>query len=495
MTRLLLVGLAVAGCSSLDPDLPNFVLIVTDDQGYADLGVFGSGSAPEGPPWNDWDRIAIPTPRIDQLAGEGMRFTAFYSGHHRCTPSRASLLTGAYPSRVGFGDIVVFPEDQHGLHPNEVTLAEMLRARGYATAVFGKWHLGHETPFLPLQQGFDEYVGMPYSHNLWADPYLPLASDVRFREGWSAERIEGLKERTTEMVKAATENTVSLMRGNEVVEYPTDLSQFTTRITDEAIGFVREHRDHPFFLYLPHSMPHVPIEVPERFRGATDRGPYGNALAEVDFQVGRLVDAIDAEGLADETLILFTSDNGPWTTLGDRGGTAYPFRGGKSSHFEGGFRVPTIMRWPGRIPDATTQHAVASFVDLYPTLSALSGRALPRDRQFDGHDLTAVLEGSPDSPHDALFYNVDAVRRGAWKWVEGMLFDLDADPGETTDLAETEPALADDLRTLVQDHRRDLEESGRPLGTPAALTLPMGCTDPDARNFDRRAEVDDGSCR
>ena len=225
-----------------------------------------------------------------------MRFTAFYSGHHRCTPSRASLLTGAYPSRVGFGKVVVFPEDGHGLHADEVTVAEMLRARGYATAVFGKWHIGHELPSLPLQQGFDEFVGIPYSHNLWLDPFLPLASDVVLREGWTIERIEGLQERPADVVQNSTNLDVPLMRGNEVIEFPTDHASFTTRITDEAIRFVREHRDDPFFLFVPHTMPHVPIEVPPQFQGATERGPYGNAMAEVDFQVGRLVDAIDRRG-------------------------------------------------------------------------------------------------------------------------------------------------------------------------------------------------------
>ena len=195
--------------------------------------------------------------------------------------------------------------------------------------------------------------------------------------------------------------------------------------------------------------------------------------------------------------MIFTSDNGPWLSLGQRGGTAYPFRGGKSSHFEGGFRVPTVMRWPGRIPADTVQSEVASFVDVYPTLSALSGRSLPRGRVFDGFDLTPLLEARPNAttPHDVLFYNVDAVRRGSWKWVEDMLFDLDADPGETTDRSAAFPAVAAELRGLVEAHRQDQDQSGRPLGDGRQAAQPMGCTDPSARNHDRRAVVDDGSCR
>lgn len=497
MTRTLplLLPLGALACGESKRDLPNFVVIVSDDQGYADVGVFGSGTAPDEAPWNEWDRIPIPTPRIDQLAAEGMRMTAFYTGHHRCTPSRASLLTGAYPSRVGFGQVVLFPDDEKGLNPNEVTVAEMLRARGYATGMFGKWHLGHQEPFLPLQQGFDVFYGVPYSHNLWLDPFIPFASDAEFRGDWSRERVMGLRERPDQW-QATTNLKTPLMRGNEVIEFPLDVATFTERITDEAIAFVQQHRDEPFFLYVPHAMPHVPLEVTPAFRGFTDRGSYGNVVAEMDFHIGRLVDAIDEAGLSERTLVLFTSDNGPWRSQGERAGTAYPFAGGKSSYLEGGFRVPTVVRWPGRVPAGTTQPNMASFIDVYPTLAALSGGGLPRDRVFDGTDITAMFENpAAPSPHELLFYNVSAVRRGPWKWVENQLFHLENDPGETTDLTKQEPELAAELKGLVEAHRVDQEENQRRVGTLETTPREMGCTDPEARNYDDDAEIDDGSCR
>jgi len=309
---------------------PNIVLIFTDDQGYADIGCFGA--------------TEFSTPYLDRMAVQGTRFTSFYVAASVCSPSRAALLTGRYPPRAGLTD-VLFPRHDRGLPRSEVTIADMLKQRGYATACFGKWHLGHKERFLPTRRGFDEYFGIPYSNDMAIDPDMPLADEVTFRRGATAEDFRSGNRKG---------GWVPLYRDEEVIEYPADQSTLTQRYTREAVRFIRENRDNPFFLYLPHTMPHVPLGASEKFRGSSGSGLYGDVMQELDWSTGRILEALQRHGLDENTLVIYTSDNGPWLSKGDAGGSAEPLRGGKFTTWEGGFRMPCIMRWPGTMPAGRT---------------------------------------------------------------------------------------------------------------------------------------------
>ena len=432
---------------------PNVIIIMADDQGYQDLGCFGSPK--------------IKTPHIDRMAREGMRFTDFYSGAPVCTPSRASLLTGCYAARVG-NLPVLFPNSRRGLNPSEITIAEMLKAKAYATACIGKWHLGHQEEFLPLRQGFDTYFGVPYSNDMTLDPTKPLAKDIVLREGVTLETIKNHRKK----------NLVPLMRDTEIIEYPVDQNTLTKRYTEEAIQFIAANKDRPFFIYLPHTMPHIPLYATPEFEGKSEVGLYGDAIEEIDASTGRILDTLRELELDKRTFVVFTSDNGPWKLAqnswvkGNKnrrvGGFAHPLRGYKFSRFEGGMRVPTVMWWPGRIPAGGTCSEVVASMDLFPTCAELAGAKVPDDRVIDGKSIVALLEGraGATSPHEAFFYGTEAVRVGEWKLKGKALFNLKTDISETTDVAAEHTAVASRLGKLLAAFRAELKENRRPAGGP-----------------------------
>ncbi len=401
--------LASRGAAAAGGRPRNFVVVFCDDLGYGDLGCYGNGQ--------------IKTPRLDALAAAGVRFTDFCSAAPVCSPSRAALLTGRYPVRSGITR-VLFPQSENGLPESERTIAEVLKGRGYATACIGKWHLGHLPPFLPMNHGFDYYFGLPYSNdmekNQRGDPPLPL------------------------------------MRNGKIVEQPADQTALTRRYTEEAVAFIERSKDRPFFLYVPHSMPHVPIHCGEAFRGKSAGGAYGDVIEEIDWSVGRIVDALAAAGVAENTLVVFTSDNGPWTHYKEHGGTPGPLRGQKGTTFEGGMREPGIFYWPGRLTPRV-EPAFASTLDLLPTFAALAGVDLPEGVTLDGRDLTPLLLEETPPPEREFFYfladDLQAVRRGDWKYKRpfkgkvygeplehgALLFNLREDPGERNNLADAHP--------------------------------------------------------
>ena len=407
------------------PERPNFVVIFVDDLGWGDLASYGHPT--------------IRTPNLDRMADQGMRFTQFYVAASVCTPSRAGLLTGRYPIRTGMvagrglPGRVLFPGDEEGLPPSEVTVPEVLAPAGYTSAAIGKWHLGDHRPFLPTDQGFDRYFGIPYSNDM---------DHVRGAEG-----AEGYWN-------------VPVLRDTAVVERPADQTTITRRYTEEAVRFIEESAGsgRPFFLYLAHSMPHIPLFTSSAFRAVSPRGLYGDVVEELDWSVGRVLEALADAGVDERTLVIFTSDNGPWLVQDQEGGSAGPLRDGKGTTWEGGMRVPMIARWPGTIPAGRTSYAVASTLDILPTLAALGGAPLP-DRVLDGSDLSAVLRGDTDRHADFFGYfrrdALFAARMGPWKahfltqtaYGPGelavhdppRLYNLEHDPGERFDVAGQHP--------------------------------------------------------
>jgi len=420
---------------------PNVIVILADDLGYDDLGCYWT---PDNRPGFE----KIQTPNIDRLAAEGVRFTDYYAPSSVCSPSRAALMTGCYPVRVGFPGIL-FPASLTGLNPDEVTLAEVLKGRGYATACVGKWHLGHLAPFSPRQHGFDSFYGMMFPNDM--KPFV-------------------------------------LHRDETVIEPHPDQKTLTEQFTEEAVKFVRAKHDQPFFLYLAYSAPHIPLNVSDGFRGKSARGLYGDVVECMDWGVGEVMKALDETGLADRTLVVFTSDNGP-DTRGpyDKRGQAFPLRAAKATTREGGVRVPCVMRWPGHIPAGMVSSEIASSMDLLPTVAGIAGAQPPQDRIIDGKDILPLMTkpGAP-SPHDAFFYyygqKLEAVRSANWKLVfprtamddtpyerkpgaakEALLpealYDLAADVGETTDVIGKHPEVAARLRALAERMRGDLGDS------------------------------------
>lgn len=366
---------------------PNVVILFADDLGYGDLGCYGSPT--------------IKTPHLDRMATEGLRFTDFYSAAEVCTPSRAALLTGRYPVRSGiYGKRrVLFPNSKGGLPPEELTLAEALRAQGYATAHIGKWHLGIHEGSRPLDQGFERSFGLPYSNDMDARPDLPggaTASPNPPHNGWN----------------------VPLLRDGKVVEQPADQTTLTRRYTEEAVNFIREKKDKPFFLYFAHTFPHVPLFASPEFKGKSRAGIYGDAVEELDWSVGQVLETLRAEGLAEKTLVFFSSDNGPWLPMGDQGGSAGLLRDGKGSTWEGGMRVPGIAWMPGRIRPGVTSE-LASLLDLFPTTLALAGAQPPADLTLDGINIGPLLFERQPLPERPFFYyrgdQLFACRLGEWK--------------------------------------------------------------------------------
>jgi arylsulfatase A-like enzyme len=448
----LLFAAAVSAQAAEPP--PNVVIVLADDLGYGDLGAYGHPS--------------VRTPRIDQMAAEGQRWTSFYVGESVCTPSRAALLTGRLAVRSGLGPVdegrrVFFPDSTGGLPPGEITIAELLKARGYATAAIGKWHLGHLPQFLPMAQGFDEYFGIPYSNDMDMLP-VPGATTIGG---------EDPKKRARIMDPRIEYWNVPLMRGAAVVERPADQRTITRRYTEEALRFIRGNAERPFFLYLCHSMPHVPLFASPEFQGRSPRGRYGDVIEELDWSVGRVLDTLAQLGLERRTLVLFTSDNGPWALFDEQGGSAGPLRGAKGGTFEGGMRVPAVFRWPGTIPPGVVTELGAT-LDLLPTIARLAGAALPTDRALDGYDIGPVLRGQGPSPrHDVVFYRgmrVHAWRHGRYKahfvtrpeYGEGgetaheppLLYDLDQDPGERYDVAARHPEVLAAIKRLAAEHAK-----------------------------------------
>lgn len=433
---------------------PNVVVIFIDDLGYGDVG-FNGATGPK-------------TPNLDRMAAEGTRFDHFYVGCAVCSGSRTSLLTGCHYQRLSM-NAVLFPHSDRGLHPDEVTVAEMLRDAGYRTACVGKWHLGHLPPCLPTYQGFESYFGIPYSNDMWRDPANRMREDAKLREGVTWEAIKaGHKQR----------NAVPLMRGEQIVEYPADQATLTKRYTEESIDFIRAHRDEPFFLYLPHTMVHLPLAVSEAFENQTDRLIW-DAIQEVDWSVGQILQTLREEGIAEKTLVLFTSDNGAAV------GSSLPLRAKKASVYDGGIREPTVMWWPGTIPAGKVCREVAATIDVLPTLARLCGAALPA-RKIDGRDITPLLVGEPDakSPHEAyaLMHGPGTVRSGPWKfypWREQaggrdgavgrppspqpvQLYNVVEDISEQRNVAAEHPDLVKRLQATYDAHVAEIQAERRP---------------------------------
>ena len=387
-------NIATSAETSREPLRPNVIVIFIDDMGYGDVG-FNGATVPK-------------TPSLDKMATEGMKFTDFYVGCAVCSGSRTALLTGCHYQRLSM-NAVLFPDSARGLHPDEVTLAEMLGGAGYRTACVGKWHLGHLPPCLPTNQGFDSYWGIPYSNDMWIDPANRIAADIVIRDGLTlADLKAGHK----------AKNVVPILRNEEVIEYPADQTTITRRYTEEAIRFINKKRDQPFFLYLPHTMVHLPLAVSDAFDNP-DNSLITNAIEEVDWSVGEILKTVKARGISDNTLIVFTSDNGAAV------GSSLPLRAKKGSVYDGGIREPTLMWWPGKIPAGTVCSEVAASIDMMPTLSALCGGELPK-RKIDGENIWPLMSGAEDarSPHDdyVLMHGPGTVRSGKWKfyqWQEG----------------------------------------------------------------------------
>ncbi len=425
-------ALGLCGCGGMAPmsgkgvDKPNFVIIFTDDQGYADVGCYGAKG--------------FSTPNVDRMAAEGMKFTDFYSAAAICSPSRAALLTGCYPPRVSVPK-VLFPKDNVGLNPDEVTIADLLKARGYATACIGKWHLGHLPKFLPTRQGFDYYFGLPYSNDMlrqYSKRFPPIP----------------------------------LIENEKTIELSPDQSLLTKRYTEKAIEFINKNKDRPFLVYLPHTMPHIPLFVSEKFQGKSKRGLYGDVIEEIDWSVGEILKTLKKLGLDEKTLVIFTSDNGPWLSKGENGGSALPLRDGKFSTYEGGMRVPCIMRWPGRIPAGTVCSEVSATIDFLPTLAKLAGATPPPDRIIDGKDISGLMtKPGARSPHDAFYYysklRLNAVRSGKWKLVfrsrknPQALYNLQTDISEQHDVSKQHPDIVSRLTSMADKMREDIGDSAK----------------------------------
>lgn len=430
---------------------PNFIVILTDDQGYGDLSCFGAKH--------------VDTPRIDQMAAEGSRLTSFYVAAPVCTPSRAGLMTGCYPKRIdmamgsNFG--VLLAGDPKGLHPDEITIAEVLKTAGYRTGMFGKWHLGDQPEFLPTKQGFDEFFGIPYSHDI--HPFHPRQNHYHFPP-------------------------LPLLQNDTVIEMDPDADFLTKRLTEQAVSFIERNKDQPFFLYLPHPIPHAPLHASPPFMEgvaddviaaiekedgnidyATRANLFRQAIAEIDWSVGQILDALRSNGLDEKTMVLFTSDNGPpKNTLYASPGE---LRGHKGTTFEGGMREPTVVRWPGQIPAGHQNDELMTAMDLLPTFAKLAGAATPTDRVIDGKDIWPTLKGETQTPHDAFFYHrgnqLAAVRSGKWKLhvnngVAKQLYDLENDLGEKVNVIETNPEVVKKLQRQLKDFAADIASNSRP---------------------------------
>ena len=440
-----------AGAVRAADDRPNVVIVFTDDQGYGDVGVFGAKG--------------FQTPNLDRMAAEGMKFTSFYSAQAVCSASRAALMTGCYPNRIGILG-ALGPRSRHGINSKEMTIAEVLKTRGYATAIYGKWHLGHHPKFLPTRHGFDDYFGLPYSNDMW--PFHPTAGK-RFPD-------------------------LPLFEGEKIINpkvTPKDQTQLTTWYTERAVKFIEKNKDRPFFLYVPHSMPHVPLFVSDKFKGKSKQGAYGDVIMEIDWSVGQILKTLKKHKLDEKTLVIYTSDNGPWLSYGDHAGTTGPLREGKGTTWDGGQREPTIMRWPGKIPAGKVCNELAATIDVLPTVAKLCGAKLPKNK-IDGLDISNLMFGrkGAKTPHDAYYFywsrHLQAIRSGPWKlhfphayrtlngrkggtggkpvrYGQGRtglaLYNLDKDIGEKNNVAADHPDVVKRLKALAEKARKELGDS------------------------------------
>ena len=442
---------------------PNVVIMFMDDMGYADIGPFGAKG--------------YPTPNLDQMADEGRKFTDFYVTQAVCSASRAGLLTGCYNVRVGIMG-ALGPQSTIGINPKEVTIAEICKQKGYATACYGKWHLGHLKKFLPMQHGFDDYFGLPYSNDMW--PYHPGVLHLPMKE--RVKRWPNLP----------------LIDGNEVVNPAVtgkDQEQLTTQYTERAVSFIEKNKEKPFFVYIPHSMVHVPLYVSDKFKGKSKAGLFGDVMMEVDWSVGQIMKALRRHNLEKDTLFVFTSDNGPWLNYGDHAGSAAPLREGKGTMFDGGCKEPTLAWWPGTIPANSVCREPAMTIDLLPTIAGLIGAELPKHR-IDGKDIRPLFtDDEAKSPQEAyyMYYGnqLQAVRQGKWKLhfphgyrtmagkpggtggiptrysqakIGLSLFDLEKDVGESKDLSKKHPDVVKRLSALGDSFNKDLAKSKRAPG-------------------------------
>jgi len=425
---------------------PNIVLVYIDDMGYGDLGITGA--------------VGYQTPNMDQMAREGMFFSQYYSPQAVCTASRAGVMTGSYPNRVGLSGALNHTS-KIGLHPDEETIADILHARGYSTAAYGKWHLGHLPEFLPRKQGFDEFYGIPYSNDMW--PNHPTSKNF-YPE-------------------------LPMIENETVVELNPDQRQFTTVFTERSLDFIERNKDNSFFLYLAHPMPHVPLFVSEKFEGKSEQGLYGDVIMELDWSIGEIRNKLKELDLEENTLVIVTSDNGPWINYGNHAGSTGGLREGKGTSFEGGQRVPALMSWKGQVPEGTVCNNLASSIDLLPTIAALTGANLPA-KQIDGVDISVMIRGDfSQHPRESFLYyyrrnSLEAVRKGDWKLVfphpgrtyegfspgkdgqpgvayenhffEGGLYDLRRDPGERYNMRGYYPEVEAELLEIATAAREDL---------------------------------------
>ena len=456
------------------PERPNIVLFFTDDQGYSDIGCFGA--------------VGFKTPHLDQLAAEGRRFTSFYVPSSVCTPSRAALMTGCYPHRVlgGFGNTnVFFPTGANaetgqkagpgkiGMNTKEVTMANMLKDKGYATCIVGKWHLGDAPPFLPTNRGFDEYLGIPYSNDM------------------------GHRDARMNFLPNSNRPPTPFYDGDKIIETEPDQRFITRRYTERAVDFIKRSKDKPFFLYVPHSMPHTPLAVHPDFEGKSEHGLYGDVIQELDWSVGEIVRTLKENNLEEKTMIIYTTDNGPWYQMGDHGGHAESLRASKGSKYDGGHRVPCIMYWKGQIKPGTVATDMLCSIDLMPTFAKLAGTTMPQDRIIDGIEAWDYISGASDvSPRKTFIYGEQAIRHGKWKlflpgtygepvqrdrynsneeWQAAMransgikyefsrLYDVEADMGESQEVSKQNPEVVADLEKRLKDSMQAIKAAARPI--------------------------------
>jgi arylsulfatase A-like enzyme len=444
------------------PGRPNIVIIFCDDLGYGDLGVYGAKG--------------YATPKLDRMAAEGIRLTRFYVAQAVCSASRAALLTGCYPNRIGIRG-ALGPRSTVGIHDDEMTLGELAKQRGYATAIFGKWHLGHHPRFLPTRHGFDEYFGLPYSNDMWPfhPGFLHLPPEERKRQGFpDLPLVEGERVAIAEVTSR-------------------EQRQLTTWYTEHAVDFIERNKERPFLLYLAHSMPHVPLHASDKYHGKTERGLFGDVIEEIDWSVGQVLASLRKHGLDERTLVVFTSDNGPWLNYGDHAGSAGPLREGKGTSWEGGVREPFVARWPGVIPAGRVSNEPAMTIDLVPTVARLIGAELPKHK-IDGLDVWPLISGQAGAknPHEAYYFyyadnELQAVMSGPMKLylphtyrtlagrrggrdgtpvryeqrtiVKPQLYDVEADISETTDIAAAHPETVSRLLAIAEQAREDLGDS------------------------------------
>ena len=446
-TIFLLSTLALPALAAKPQTPTNFVIINLDDVGYGDFSCNGA--------------LGYTTPNIDQMAADGLKFSHFLVGQAISGASRAGLLTGCYPNRIGFAG-APGPNCNYGIHPNEMTMGELVKQRGYETAIFGKWHLGDAPEFLPLQNGFDTYYGLPYSNDMW--PNHPQNDRFRFTD-------------------------LPTMEGNEIIGYNTDQTKFTTDYTEKAVQFIEANKKKPFFLYLAHSMPHVPLAVSDKFKGKSEQGLYGDVMMEIDWSVGQVLETLRKLGLEENTVVVLTSDNGPWTNYGNHAGSAGALREGKATTFDGGNRVPCIVYWKGQTKPGTVCNKLTSNIDLFPTMAELSGAPLPTHK-IDGVSLVPLIKGDEKAnPRSSFVYyfnqnDLEAVTDGLYKLVfphkhatyevyapgnDGMpgnlttseinqceLYDLRRDPGERYNIIASMPVKAMELMQIAENMREDL---------------------------------------